>query len=204
MTVVAATCVRAADFLQLKKNHGMEEARARDLFYALWVSDLFMQRVESNGTWSLFCPNEAPGLSDCWGEEFNNLYMRYEAEGRQRETIDAQKLWFAIIESQIETGTPYILYKVRVQMQVRVPHMCCLMCGSRVVDLHQDSSLVCLCVCFSAVCCLIAIRTRATPRATTSTLAPSSPPICARRSWSTRRPTRSLCATSPPCPCPCS
>ena len=98
-------------FLDLRKNHGKEEMRARDLFYALWVSDLFMKRVESNGTWSLFCPNEAPGLSECWGEEFEKLYEQYEAEGRARKTIQAQDLWFAILESQIETGTPYILYK---------------------------------------------------------------------------------------------
>jgi ribonucleoside-diphosphate reductase alpha chain len=99
------------DFLELRKNHGKEEMRARDLFYALWICDLFMQRVEANGEWSLFCPNEAPGLSDCWGEEFETLYTKYEAEGRARKTIKAQDLWFAIVESQIETGTPYMLYK---------------------------------------------------------------------------------------------
>jgi ribonucleoside-diphosphate reductase alpha subunit len=99
------------DWLQLKKNHGKEEMRARDLFYALWVSDLFMKRVEEDGEWSLFCPAEAPGLSDCWGKEFEALYTRYEQEGRARETIKAQDLWFAIIDSQIETGTPYMMYK---------------------------------------------------------------------------------------------
>jgi ribonucleoside-diphosphate reductase alpha chain len=99
------------DFLELKKNHGKEELRARDLFYALWISDLFMERVEANGEWSLFCPNEAPGLSDCYGEEFNALYTRYETEGKARRVVKAQELWFAILESQIETGTPYILYK---------------------------------------------------------------------------------------------
>lgn len=99
------------DFLELKKNHGKEELRARDLFYALWVSDLFMERVEANGEWSLFCPNESPGLADCYGEEFRKLYTRYEQEGKARKTIKAQELWFAILESQIETGTPYILYK---------------------------------------------------------------------------------------------
>ncbi len=98
-------------FLDLRKNHGKEEMRARDLFFALWIADLFMKRVESNGDWSLFCPNEAPGLSDCWGAEFEELYCRYEAEGRARKTIKAQDLWFAILESQIETGTPYMLYK---------------------------------------------------------------------------------------------
>lgn len=99
------------EFLDLRKNHGKEEMRARDLFYALWISDLFMKRVEDNGDWSLFCPNEAPGLSDCWGAEFEALYTQYEKEGRARKTIKAQDLWFAIIQSQIETGTPYMLYK---------------------------------------------------------------------------------------------
>jgi ribonucleoside-diphosphate reductase alpha subunit len=99
------------DFLDLKKNHGKEEMRARDLFYAMWISDLFMKRVEDNGMWSLFCPNEAPGLGDVWGEEFERLYEKYEKEGRFRRQVKAQDLWFEILESQIETGTPYILYK---------------------------------------------------------------------------------------------
>ncbi len=99
------------EFLDLKKNHGKEELRARDLFYALWVPDLFMKRVEQNENWSLFCPNETPGLSDCYGEEFERLYEKYEKEGRYRKQIKAQDLWFEILESQIETGTPYILYK---------------------------------------------------------------------------------------------
>lgn len=99
------------DFLDLKKNHGKEENRARDLFFALWVPDLFMKRVEENGDWSLFCPNEAPGLADTYGEEFEALYFKYEKEGKMRKTIKAQELWFAILESQTETGTPYMLYK---------------------------------------------------------------------------------------------
>lgn len=99
------------EFLDLRKNHGKEEMRARDLFYALWVPDLFMKRVEENGQWSLFCPHEAPGLHECFGEEFEKLYNQYENEGRARKTIKAQDLWFAIIEAQIETGTPYLLYK---------------------------------------------------------------------------------------------
>jgi ribonucleoside-diphosphate reductase alpha chain len=99
------------DFLELKKNHGKEELRARDLFFALWISDLFMQRVEEDGEWSLFCPNEAPGLAECYGKKFEELYTRYEQEGRARKTVKAQELWFAILESQIETGTPYMLYK---------------------------------------------------------------------------------------------
>ncbi len=98
-------------FLDLRKNTGKEEIRTRDLFTALWIPDLFMQRVEANGEWSLFCPDEAPGLADCWGERFEELYTHYEAEGRARKVVKAQELWFKILESQIETGTPYILYK---------------------------------------------------------------------------------------------
>jgi len=99
------------DFLDLKKNHGKEEMRARDLFYAMWISDLFMERVEADGDWSLFCPNEAKGLHEVYGAEFVKLYEKYEAEGLARKKIKAQDLWFSILESQIETGTPYILYK---------------------------------------------------------------------------------------------
>ena len=99
------------EFLDLRKNTGKEEARARDLFTAMWTPDLFMKRVEENSTWSLFCPNEAPGLADCWGAEFEALYTRYEQEGKARKTIQARELWAAIIDSQIETGNPYMLYK---------------------------------------------------------------------------------------------
>lgn len=99
------------DFIDIRKNHGKEEIRARDLFPALWIPDLFMKRVEANGEWTLFSPNEAPGLSDVYGDEFEALYEQYEREGRGRETIKAQKLWYAIIEAQTETGTPFMLYK---------------------------------------------------------------------------------------------
>ncbi|PSR70553.1 hypothetical protein PHLCEN_2v13592 [Hermanssonia centrifuga] len=99
------------EFLDLRKNHGKEEVRARDLFYALWIPDLFMKRVEANGKWSLFCPNEAPGLHEVWGAEFEALYEKYEKEGRARKTIEAQKLWYAVLEAQIETGGPFMLYK---------------------------------------------------------------------------------------------
>ncbi len=99
------------DFLELRKNHGKEEMRARDLFYALWIPDLFMKRVEENGEWTLMCPAECPGLSDTYGEEFEKLYTKYEKEGKGRKTIKAQELWFKVLESQIETGTPYMLYK---------------------------------------------------------------------------------------------
>ena len=99
------------DWLDLRKNHGKEELRARDLFYALWTPDLFMRRVEDDGEWSLFCPNECAGLHDVYGEQFEELYARYEAEGKARRTLRARELWDAITATQIETGTPYMLYK---------------------------------------------------------------------------------------------
>jgi ribonucleoside-diphosphate reductase alpha chain len=99
------------DFLDLKKNTGKEEMRARDLFYALWIPDLFMKRVEENGDWTLMCPHECPGLSNAYGPAFEELYESYEAAGKGRKTVKAQELWFKVLESQIETGTPYMLYK---------------------------------------------------------------------------------------------
>jgi ribonucleoside-diphosphate reductase alpha chain len=99
------------DFLDLRKNHGKEEQRARDLFYALWIPDLFMKRVKENGEWTLMCPHECPGLADTHSADFEALYTQYEQAGKGRKTIKAQDLWFKILESQIETGTPYMLYK---------------------------------------------------------------------------------------------
>merc|ERR1719221_1477222 len=105
------------EFLEMKKNHGKEEQRARDLFYALWIPDLFMRRVKENGDWTLFCPNQAydaetgKGLMDVWGDEFESMYTKLEAEDKGRKTVKAQQLWFRILESQMETGTPYMLYK---------------------------------------------------------------------------------------------
>ncbi len=99
------------EFLDLRKNHGKEEMRARDLFYALWTPDLFMQRVESGGDWSFFCPNECPGLQDAYGQEFKELYESYEAQGLARKTVPAREVWDKVVEAQIETGTPYMLYK---------------------------------------------------------------------------------------------
>ena len=99
------------EFLDLKKNHGKEEMRARDLFYAMWIPDLFMERVEKNEDWTLMCPNECPGLFDCHGDEFVALYTKYEVEGKGRRTVKAREVWAKIMESQIETGTPYMLYK---------------------------------------------------------------------------------------------
>jgi ribonucleotide reductase alpha subunit len=98
-------------FLEMKKNHGDEEMKARDLFYALWTPDLFMKRVETNSTWTLMCPDECPGLSDVYGDDFVELYTKYEAEGKGRKTVEARDLWFKILDSQMETGTPYLLYK---------------------------------------------------------------------------------------------
>ena len=100
-----------SDFLELKKNHGDEELKARDLFYAIWMPDLFMERVKENGKWSLFCPHECPGLSDCYGQEFKELYTKYESDGPIRKTVSARDLWFQILDAQMETGTPYLLYK---------------------------------------------------------------------------------------------
>jgi len=122
------------DFLELKKNHGDEELKARDLFYAMWIPDLFMERVkEQNGKWSLFCPNECPGLADVYGDEFKALYEKYEKEGKARKTVDARDLWFAILDSQMETGTPYLLYKDAVNKKtnqqnlgtVKSSNLCC-------------------------------------------------------------------------------
>jgi len=99
------------EFLEMRKNHGDEEMKARDLFYAIWVSDLFMERVKENAKWSLLCPHECPGLSDVYGDKFNMLYEKYENEGKARKTVNARDLWFKILDAQMETGTPYILYK---------------------------------------------------------------------------------------------
>ena len=98
-------------FLQMRKNHGDEELKARDLFYALWIPDLFMERIKSDGSWTLMCPDECPGLSDVYGEEFVELYKKYESEGRGKKTVKARDLWFQVLDAQMETGTPYILYK---------------------------------------------------------------------------------------------
>ena len=122
------------DFLEMKKNHGDEEQKARDLFYALWISDLFMERVkEKNGKWSLFCPHECPGLADVYGQEFVTLYTKYEAGGKARKVVEARDLWFKILDAQMETGTPYILYKDAVNSKsnqknlgtIKSSNLCC-------------------------------------------------------------------------------
>lgn len=121
------------DFLDMRKNHGDEELRARDLFYALWVSDLFMERVKENGKWSLFCPHECPSLSDVYGDEFKELYMKYESQPTNTRVVNARDLWFKILDAQMETGTPYLLYKDAANMKsnqknigtIKSSNLCC-------------------------------------------------------------------------------
>lgn len=128
------------EFLDCKKNTGKEESRARDLFYALWIPDLFMSRVEKNEDWTLMCPHECPGLSDCWGEEFNKLYTKYEKEGKGRKTIKAQQLWYAIIESQTETGTPYMLYKDSCNRKSNQQNLGTIKCSNLCTEIVEYSS----------------------------------------------------------------
>merc|ERR1711874_676997 len=128
------------DFLDLKKNHGKEEQRARDLFYALWIPDLFMNRVKNNGEWSLMCPDECPGLHEVWGEEFEALYEKYEREGRARRKVKAQKLWYSIIESQIEIGTPYMLYKDSCNRKSNQQNLGTIKCSNLCTEIVEYSS----------------------------------------------------------------
>lgn len=117
-------------FLDMRKNHGKEEARARDLFYALWIPDLFMKRIEADGEWTLFCPNECPGLVDSWGPKFEKLYKEYEQKGLGRVTMKARDLWFKVLDAQIETGTPYILYKDAANAKSNQQHLGTLRCSN--------------------------------------------------------------------------
>jgi len=128
------------DFLDLRKNHGKEEQRARDLFYGLWIPDLFMQRVEENGQWTLFCPQEAPGLQDAVGKEFKRLYEQYEAEGKGRQVVPAQTLWFRIMESQVETGTPYMLYKDACNEKSNQKNVGTIRCSNLCTEIIQFTS----------------------------------------------------------------
>lgn len=134
-------------FLDLRKNHGNESDRARDLFYALWIPDLFMERVRDNGEWSLMCPNECPGLADCHGEEFKKLYEKYETEGKSRKTIKAQQLWFAILDSQVETGTPYMLYKDHCNAKSNQKNLGTIKCSNLCTEIVEytapDEAAVC-------------------------------------------------------------
>lgn len=128
------------DFLDLKKNTGKEEVRARDLFYALWINDLFMKRVESDDDWSLFCPHECPGLADVWGADFEALYEKYEREGRARRVVRAQKLWNAILEAQVETGTPYMLYKDACNAKSNQQNLGTIKCSNLCTEIVEYSS----------------------------------------------------------------
>lgn len=128
------------DFLKLKLNTGSEEERCRDLFYGLWIPDLFMERVEKNAHWTLFCPSEAPGLSDVYGDEFKALYERYEAEGRGRKQVEAQKLWFKVLDAQIETGTPYLLYKDAANMKSNQKNVGTIKSSNLCVEIIEYSS----------------------------------------------------------------
>ncbi|KAK6172498.1 hypothetical protein SNE40_016135 [Patella caerulea] len=128
------------EFLDLKKNTGKEEQRARDLFYALWIPDLFMKRVEENGNWTLMCPHECPGLENVWGEDFEKLYEGYEKAGKGRKVVAAQKLWFAIIESQTETGTPYMLYKDHCNRKSNQQNLGTIKCSNLCTEIVEYSA----------------------------------------------------------------
>ncbi|KAI9095944.1 ribonucleotide reductase [Phlyctochytrium arcticum] len=128
------------EFIELKRNTGKEENRARELFYALWIPDLFMERVEQNGDWSLFCPSEAPGLEEVWGDEFVALYERYEKEGRARKTIKAQKLWYHMLELQVETGTPFMLYKDACNRKSNQQNLGTIKCSNLCTEIVEYSS----------------------------------------------------------------
>jgi ribonucleoside-diphosphate reductase alpha subunit len=134
------------EFLELRKNHGKEEQRARDLFYGLWIPDLFMRRVKENGEWTLFCPNEAfdsetgKGLIDVWGEDFESMYFRLEAEGKGRRVVKAQQLWFRILESQMETGTPYMLYKDHANRKSNQQNLGTIHCSNLCTEIIEYTS----------------------------------------------------------------
>ncbi len=128
------------DFLNLKKNHGKEEKRARDLFYALWTPDLFMERVEQDAQWTLFCPAECPGLSDVYGEEFRVLYEKYESSGLGRKTMKARSLFNEVVQSQIETGTPYMLYKDSANRKSNQRHLGTIKCSNLCAEIVQYTS----------------------------------------------------------------
>ena len=127
------------DFLEMKKNHGDEELRARDLFYALWIPDLFMERVKDNGKWALFCPNECPGLHNVYGDAFNKLYMQYETSGKSRKIVNARDLWFKILDAQMETGTPYLLFKDHVNKKSNQKNLGTIMSSNLCTEIVQYS-----------------------------------------------------------------
>ncbi|CAA91952.1 Ribonucleoside-diphosphate reductase large chain [Schizosaccharomyces pombe] len=128
------------DFLELRKTHGNEDFRAREMFYALWIPDLFMQRVERNEQWTFFCPNEAPGLADVWGDEFVALYEKYEKENRGRRSLPAQKVWYAILQSQVETGNPFMLYKDSCNRKSNQKNVGTIRCSNLCTEIVEYSS----------------------------------------------------------------
>lgn len=128
------------DFLDARKNTGAEEKRARDLFPALWIPDLFMRRVEANDKWTLFCPHQCKHLQNVWGKEFDELYLRYEQEGLGRRTIKAQELWFAIVNAQIETGTPFMLYKDHCNAKSNHQHLGTIHCSNLCTEIIEYTS----------------------------------------------------------------
>ncbi|KAG8466880.1 hypothetical protein KFE25_008259 [Diacronema lutheri] len=166
-------------FLDLRKNTGKEELRARDLFYALWVPDVFMKRVQADGAWPLFCPNECPGLADSCGPEFEALFLAYEAEGKARKTVKAQELWFAILDSQIETGTPYMLYKDACNLKSNQKHLGTIKGSNLCTEIIQYTSPDEVAVCNLASIALPMFvrhaRTGAAPSEPSSTLTTPAP-----------------------------
>ena len=135
------------DFLNLRKNHGDEEMRARDLFYALWIPDLFMERIRDNGKWCLFCPDECPGLADVYGDKFKELYENYESSGKARKTVNARDLWFKVLDSQMETGTPYLLYKDPCNMKSNQKNLGTIKSSNLCTEIvqHSDSKETAVC-----------------------------------------------------------
>ena len=142
------------DVLNLKKNHGKEEQRARNLFYGLWVPDLFMKRVQENGMWSLMCPDQCPGLQHCHGEEFDKLYAKYESEGRYTRQVRARELWAAILDAQIETGTPYLLYKDAANKKSNQQNLGTIQCSNLCTEIIQYTDEEEVAVCNLASICL--------------------------------------------------
>lgn len=149
-------------FLDLRKNHGDENQRARDLFYALWIPDLFMERVQQNQDWTLMCPNECPGLDTCHGKEFEELYTKYEQENRGRKTIKAQQLWFAILDSQVETGTPYMLFKDHCNNKSNQKNLGTIKCSNLCTEIVEFTSPDEIAVCNLASISLSKLTTPAT------------------------------------------
>jgi len=153
----------------LKKNHGKEEQRARDLFYALWIPDLFMKRVKEDGEWTLFCPNEAydketnKGLMDVWGDEFEAMYTKLEAEGKGRKTVKAQQLWFRVLESQMETGTPYMLYKDACNRKSNQQNLGTIHCSNLCTEIVEYTDADEVAVCNLASVALSAFATAGAP-----------------------------------------